>query len=70
MTKRYETCHSQTTQFNEKMWLQMVSKTWDSFSNSYFFKKYNNLKEKFNLLNHVSINDGMKYDKNMYYPDD
>lgn len=70
MSRRYATKHSQVTQFSEKMWLQSLTKTWDSQASNYFFKKYGNLKEKFNLLNHVSINDGLKYDKNVYYPDD
>ncbi|XP_063708600.1 nonsense-mediated mRNA decay factor SMG9-like [Culicoides brevitarsis] len=70
MNKRYTTKYHQGTQFNEKMWLQSLIKTWESQCNNYFFKKYGNLKEKFNLLNHVSINDGLKYDKHVYYPDD
>lgn len=70
MSRRYATKYSQVTQFSEKMWLQSLAKTWDSQASNYFFKKYGNLKEKFNLLNHVSISDGIKYDKNVYYPDD
>lgn len=70
MSKRYSTKHSQVTQFSEKMWLQSLIKLWDSQASNYFFKKYGNLKEKFNLLNHVSISDSSKYDKNVYYPDD
>lgn len=70
MSKRYTTKHTQVTQYCEKMWLQSLTKTWDSQASNYFFKKYGNLKEKFNLLNHVSISDGTKYDKNVYYPDD
>lgn len=52
-------------QFNEKQWLQMVLKSWESNANNFFLKKYLSLKDKFNLLNHVVIND-----RNVYYPDE
>lgn len=61
-----ESYTNQTTgQFNEKTWLQSVQKTWEANTNNFFLKKFLNLKEKFNLLNHVVIND-----RNVYYPDE
>lgn len=68
MTKNHNFA-SQIPNFNEKLWLQMVAKAWDANSNNYFLKKYLNLKEKFNLLNHVSINEHSK-ERNIYYPDE
>lgn len=57
---------SQTTgQINEKLWLQSVQKSWEANSSNFFLKKYLTLKDKFNLLNHVVIND-----RNVYYPDE
>lgn len=54
---------------NEKMWLQMVAKAWEMNSSNFFLKKYLTLREKFNLLNHVQINENSK-DRNIYYPDE
>lgn len=55
--------------FNEKIWLQMVAKAWEANGSNYFLKKYLSLKEKFNLLNHVSINDHSK-GRSVYYPEE
>jgi protein SMG9 len=41
--------------FNEKLWSQIIINCVDQQNNNYFLRKYENLKEKYNLHNHVNV---------------
>ncbi|XP_058831420.1 nonsense-mediated mRNA decay factor SMG9 isoform X1 [Topomyia yanbarensis] len=48
----------------EKSWFQIVTKVMESYNNNYFLRKYENLKEKYNLHNHVNVVENAAKDKN------
>jgi hypothetical protein len=41
--------------FTEKNWCQFCLSVWETHNNNYFLRKYDGLKEKFNLHNHIHL---------------
>ncbi|XP_058457368.1 nonsense-mediated mRNA decay factor SMG9 isoform X2 [Malaya genurostris] len=64
----HDTVRGQET-FNEKVWFQIVTKILESYSNNYFIRKYDNLKEKYNLHNHVNVVENAAKEKHMNFID-
>ncbi|XP_055592913.1 protein SMG9 [Uranotaenia lowii] len=63
MTSRRDAIDGQES-ITEKVWLQIVSQVLESHHNNYFLRKYENLKEKYNLHNHVNVVENASKDKN------
>ncbi|XP_055620985.1 nonsense-mediated mRNA decay factor SMG9 [Toxorhynchites rutilus septentrionalis] len=48
----------------EKSWYQMINNVIEGYNNNYFLRKYENLKEKYNLHNHVNVVENATKEKN------
>lgn len=67
MSPRTPMILNSSSSFTEKNWSQLVISVWDNHKNNFFLRKYESIKDKYNLNNHISVeNTGGHKDKNSY----
>lgn len=63
MTPKQNTTTTVQDGLNEKMWFQIITNVLEGNNNNYFLRRYEVLKEKYNLHNHVNVVDNFGKEK-------